>query len=387
MILLDKPLISDFVKQSIRDGHFQALDTGNMIAAGELNLLHDEDVIISMQKSPATNLHTTSENALAWIYENLRFTDLPEKISLFKDKYAFRKLLSDLYPDFFFKKVLSGDLDKLDISTFPLPFIIKPATGFFSMGVYKVFDDNSWETVKNQIGEDIVRIRSIYPDEVLNLDSYIIEECIRGDEYAFDAYYDHDGKATVLGVLEHPFSGEGDVSDRVYNTSAEIVRSKLGIFDAFLEDLGSRAQLKNFSLHTEVRIDEHGNLVPIEVNPLRFGAWCTSADLTHYAFGFNPYEYYINNIKPDWPKILSSSDGDIYSIIILDNSTGYSADEIKSFDYEALIHDLGEPLELRKIDYHQYPIFGILFTHTDASNYDRIEQILQDDLKKFIIFS
>lgn len=64
MILLDKPLISDFVKQSIRDGHFQALDTGNVIEPGEIRLLDDKDVIDNMRNNPAVNLHTTSENAL-----------------------------------------------------------------------------------------------------------------------------------------------------------------------------------------------------------------------------------------------------------------------------------------------------------------------------------
>ena len=385
MILLDKPLISDFVKQSIRDGHFQALDTGNVIEPGEIRLLHDEDVIDNMRNNPAVNLHTTSENALKWIYDNLTFTGLPEKINMFKDKFAFRKLLSDMYPDFFFRKVHVTELDSIDISTFPRPFIIKPTIGFFSMGVHKVFDENDWLAVKEKIRTEIKEIRSIYPNEVLNLDTYIVEECISGAEYAFDAYFDGDGKAVVLGVLEHPFSGEGDVSDRVYNTSDKIVGANLVIFDEFLAQLQKRASLKNFSLHVEVRIDDTGSLVPIEVNPLRFGAWCTSADLTHYAFGFNPYAYYINSIKPDWASIFSASDESIYSIIILDNSTGYSADKIKGFNYDKLLSRFSSPLELRKIDYHEYPLFGILFTKTEPGNYGEIESILHSDLREYII--
>ena len=384
MILLDKPLVSDFLKQSIRDSLFQALDTGNVIDPGELSLLQEADVIGRMHKNPVTNLHTTSENALSWIYNNLGFSGLPEKINLFKDKFTFRRLLSDMYPDFFFRKVRLTELDKLDISTFPRPFIIKPTVGFFSMGVHKVFDEDGWPAVKEKIRTEIKEIRSIYPNEVLNLDTYIVEECISGAEYAFDAYFDDDGKAVILGVLEHPFSGEGDVSDRVYNTSAKIVGANLGIFDEFLSQLQKRASLKNFSLHVEVRIDNSGSLVPIEVNPLRFGAWCTSADLTHYAFGFNPYAYYINSSKPDWAGILSSSDESIYSIIILDNSTGYSADKIKGFNYEKLLSRFSSPLELRKIDYHEYPLFGILFTKTEPGNYGEIERVLHSDLREYI---
>ena len=111
MILLDQPLVSDFVKDSIRAGVFAALDTGNMIMPGELDLVSDEEAIRMIRSGGGTNIHTTSENALKWVYDNLEFTGLPEKINLFKDKYAFRELLSDVYPDFFYKKVSVSGLD------------------------------------------------------------------------------------------------------------------------------------------------------------------------------------------------------------------------------------------------------------------------------------
>ena len=385
MILLDKPLVSEFLKQSIRQGQFQALDTGRVTTPGEIPLLRESEVIEKMRAEPNINLHTISENALAWIYKNLDFTGLPEKISLFKNKLAFRKLIAAHYPGFFFREAVVSGMDDLDISSFPKPFIIKPAIGFFSMGVHKVFDEQGWTTVKAAIKKEVNEIRSVYPDEVLSLETYIAEQCLEGDEYAFDAYFDDDGRAHILGVMEHPFGGEQDVSDRVYNTSAGIVQKHFSKFEGFLEMIGKLAGLRNFSLHTEVRIDEHGNLVPIEVNPLRFGAWCTSADLMHYAFGFNPYSYYINNIKPDWDEILSASDGAIYSIIILDNSTGIPAGQIQSFDFNRLLGKLSQPpLELRKIDYHLYPIFGILFTRTSPENYSEIETILHDDLRAYV---
>jgi len=338
-----------------------------------------------MKANPGINLHTISENALAWIYNNLDFTGLPEKISLFKNKLAFRELIADQYPNLFFRKVTVSEMHELDISTFPTPFIIKPAVGFFSMGVHKVFDPDGWEHAKAKIIAELDAIHNIYPEEVLSLETYIAEACIEGKEYAFDAYFDDNGNAHILGVMEHPFGGEGDVSDRVYNTSVGIIKRHFSTFESFLKMIGERAGLKNFSLHTEVRIDAHGKLVPIEVNPLRFGAWCTSADLMHYAFGINPYAMYINKEVPDWDRILADADDSIYSIIILDNSTGIPAEEIHSFDYNKILNTLSQPpLELRKIDYHQYPIFGILFIRTEHENYGEIEEILHDDLKEFI---
>ena len=164
------------------------------------------------------------------------------------------------------------------------------------------------------------------------------------------------------------------------------VQENLDCFNSLLEEIGKRAGLKNFSLHIELRVDTDGNVVPIEVNPLRFGAWCTSADLMHYAYGFNPYEYYIRGFRPDWNEIISNSNGDIYSIIILDNSSGINAEKIRSFNYDKLLSEFDDVLELRKIDFHHYPIFGILFTRTKPENFTEIEKILHDKLKKYIIF-
>ena len=154
----------------------------------------------------------------------------------------------------------------------------------------------------------------------------------------------------------------------------------------FLEKIGQKAGLKNFSLHAEVRIDKDDKLIPVEINPLRFGAWCTSADLMHYAFGINPYHLYINNIVPDWDHIMENTSEDLFGIIILDNSTGIPGNRIRSFNYKKAVGMFSKVLELRPVDYRKYPIFGILFIQTGADKLDEIQHILQDDLKKFIIF-
>ena len=384
MLLLDKPLISDFVKDTIRKKHIQALDTGDMLENGELNTLTEQDVISAFKADPGKRLHTTSENAISWIEDNLDFTNLPGKISIFKNKFKFRELTKDMYPELFYQKVSLNELDELNFDRIPFPFIIKPNVGFFSMGVHLVPDRNVWSNVKVKIKSEIEHIQAVYPKTVLDTASFIIEEEIVGTEYAIDAYFDDTGEAVVLGVMEHVFGGNEDVSDRVYLTSKNIVSDKIKSFDHFLKQIGERAGLKNFSLHVEVRIDKNNNIVPIEVNPLRFGAWCTSADLMHYAFGFNPYVYYLNNQKPDWDKIFSKCTDDIYSIIILDNSTGYPADQVQLFDFSTFLAHFRNPWELRKINYMQYPLFGILFARTRPDEYREIENILHSDLREFV---
>jgi len=384
MILLDKPYVSQFLKDTILQYNFPALDTGDIIEDGEIALISPEEIIQEFKNEPNSRLYTNSENSINWVSTHLAFTKLPEYINLFKNKIEFRKLIKSIYPDFFFKEVSLQDLDQLNLDELPMPFIIKPAVGFLSLGVHKVVNKQEWLKVKQNIHKEFTNAKSLFPIEVVNASSFIIEEVIAGDEFAFDAYFDENGEAVVLGISQHLFASEKDVSDRVYFTSKELIQTYLPLFTQFVESLGKRADIRNFPVHIEVRVDNKGKLVPIEVNPMRFGGWCTTADLTHLATNLNPYHCFLNNIKPDWNQILEEMDDEIYSLIILDNPTGIPSDNIEQFDYEKLLEQFSNPLELRKIDYKTYNIFGMLFTQSKKDDFIEIEDILVSDLREFI---
>jgi len=228
------------------------------------------------------------------------------------------------------------------------------------------------------------KVKSLFPPEVMDDRKFIIEQCIKGDEFAIDAYFNHQGEPVIVGILKHLFSSGADVSDRIYYTSKEVIEKHLEPMAQFLKLVGDRTRLTNFPLHVEVRIDENGVIQPIEVNPMRFGGFCTTADLTSMAYGFNPYEYFFRQQKPQWKTLLNDKNGKHYCLVILDNSTGYEPDQIDSFDYSRLLSKFEHPIELRKMDIHEYPVFGMLFTETRTENYDEIETILKSDLKEFV---
>jgi len=384
MILLDKPYVSQFLKDTITKYNFSTLDTGDVIENGEIALISSEEIIQKFKNEPNSRLYTNSENSINWVSTHLAFTKLPEYINLFKNKVEFRKLIKSIYPDFFFKEVSLEELDQIKLEELPMPFIIKPSVGFLSLGVHKVTNKDDWTFVKQEIGQEFTDAKSLFPIEVVNASSFIIEEVITGNEFAFDAYFDENGEAVVLGISQHLFASEKDVSDRVYFTSKELIQTYLPQFTQFVESLGKRVDIKNFPVHIEVRVDNQGKLVPIEVNPMRFGGWCTTADLTHLATSLNPYHCFLNNIKPDWNQILNEMNDEIYSLIILDNSTGISSDNIAQFDYKKLLKQFSNPLELRKIDFNTYPIFGMLFTKSEKSNFREVEEILVSNLREFI---
>lgn len=79
-------------------------------------------------------LYTNSENAIWWIETNLGFTHFPQKNKLFKNKIAFREMVKEVNPNYFYKGLKLNELDTIDIDTMPIPFIIKPAVGFLVLG-------------------------------------------------------------------------------------------------------------------------------------------------------------------------------------------------------------------------------------------------------------
>jgi hypothetical protein len=388
MIILDKPYVSEFLKNTISENRIPILKTplldefninGNFVCKTETEFIE------YFKQIPDSKIYTNSENAINWISQNLSFTSIPEKINLFKDKVLFRDLIRGLYPDFWYKSLNVEDFDKIDINQIPKPFIIKPAIGFFSMAVYRVNSNEEWEPVKAKIHKELERVKGIYPKEVMDTGKFIMEQIIDGDEYAIDASYDQKGGLVIYNIMHHVFASGNDFSDRLYITSEEIMREKLAGFEDFLSRIGKLAGLRNFPLHVEVRVDKTGKILPIEVNPLRFGAWCTTADATWYAYGFSSIASFFSGNKPDWEKILASKKGKTFALMVIENSTGHEAVQIKSFNYDKLLADFEKPLELRKIDWHKYPVFAFLFAESRNENFTELERILKSNLSEYIV--
>ncbi len=390
MFFVDKPYISDLFKKTVRDHAIPVVGTDTAQASSlypGTTIISEDRAIAMARESGEIPIYTISENSIGWIAKHLAFSVLPEKIDLFKNKLKFRELTRPLFPDFFFKGVRSEELRAVRFDEIPLPFIIKPAVGFFSMGVHKVSSHTEWNRTVDSLTAETDRLRGIYPEEVFNAGSFIIEQCIEGEEYAVDAFFTATGEPVIAGIFKHVFSSDADVSDRVYLSSKKIIESNLEEFTGFIGSIGTLAGVKTFPMHIELRRNAAGALLPIEVNPMRFGGWCSTPDMTTLAYGVNPYVCYYTQKKPDWPAALRGKEGKLFSLIVLDNPTGISGDRISSFDYEKLLTRFEKPVELRRIDYTKYPVFGFLFTETGEDNFGELENILVSDLSEFITIS
>ncbi|WP_324824615.1 ATP-grasp domain-containing protein [Sinanaerobacter sp. ZZT-01] len=385
MLILDKPYASDFLKKTAEDRKIPILDNGgicNLVQNQNLNLLSENDFFCMAKEQNPLKLYCNSENSINKISENLLDTKIPGYIHFCKDKIKFREKIKPLYPDFYFREVAFEDIKSLDVTCLKKPFIIKPAVGFFSIGVYKVESDKDWEKVVDCLIRDVQSAEGLYPNEVMDSSKFIIEECIDGEEFAIDAYYDAKGMPVILDILKHPFSSSTDVSDRVYYTSKEIILTYLKTFENILKNIGDLAEFQNFPVHVEVRIDQNQTVLPIEFNPMRFAGWCVT-DIAYFAYGINVYEYFFADKKPDWEKILNKKDERVYSLVLVDVPKRLQGKSIKSFDYKGVSSKFRKVLEMREIDFHEYPVFAFLYIETKADLME-LKEALNMDFSEFI---
>ena len=384
MIILDNPYVSPLLEDTVAKKSYPVLNNEMARSLSKfdmMNVLSDEAAVDLLKGEKNPQLYSNSENAINWISTHLNFSELPQKIELFKNKGEFRRLLKEIYPDFYFFESGFDSLSTLDTEKIRFPVVLKPCVGFLSMGVYIIRDAEEWADVIKNLRDDIEKFRGQFPTEVVDASSFIVEELINGEEFAIDAYFDKDGKPVILNIFKHPFSDETDVSDRVYFTSGEIIKSNHDRFESLLSQIGSLAQLRNFPLHMEVRVDGE-RVVPIEINPMRFAGWCVT-DLAYFAYGIDVYEYYFEQKSPDWEKILKEKGSEFYYFTIAEVPVSVDKSMIREVDYDGFLKNISHPLEVRKIDYRRHPIFAIVFAKTD--DYSEMSNILKKDMRDFII--
>ncbi len=384
MIILDKPYISELLQETIIKNNYTVLDTDNINLLNikkEIQIISTQEAITTAKNDPNNLIYCNSENSINWINKNLSFTPLPEMINTFKDKIKFRKILKEIYPDFYFEEIEFKNIDALVSKNLKYPFIIKPSVGFLSIGVHVVEKEEELKKTIELIKKEISETRDLFPTEVVDSSMFIIEEIIQGEEYAIDAYYTKNGEPVILNILKHPFSSSKDVSDRVYYTSKQIITDQIEKVTHLLREISKLTDIKNFPLHLEVRISNN-EIVPIEINPMRFAGWCCT-DLAYFAYGINIYEYFMEQRTPDWQEIFNRIEDSSYFYFniaevpaSIDKNTNYE------FDYDGFTSNFNCLLEGRKIDFKTNPLFGIFFAKTD--NYAEIEKMLIMDLSRFI---
>ena len=381
MIILDKQYVSRELKEYLAESRTPVLRNEAALAAapeGTFHLVSDEEADALLAKGE--RIYTTCENSLSWVLRHSPDKGLQKGIALCKDKAAIRRMLSKIYPDFLFREVAAEELENIDFHELKTPFILKPSVGFFSVGVYTVFNEQDWKRALEDIRSHSADWKKQYDESVVANTRFLLEQYIGGEEYAVDFYYDGEGKAVIVNIFHHEFASADDVSDRLYCSGASIIREHLQPFTDFFNRMNEEVGARNLPVHLELRV-ENGRIIPIEANPLRFAGWCLT-DLSLHAYGFRTYDYFLNDIRPDWDSLLKGKEDRIYSFIVLNPPACLKSEDV--FYYDRLCASFGKVLELRPIDYHTGPVFGFLFTETKASDRAELDHILRSDLTEYL---
>ena len=328
MIIIEKPYASEFLIDTIVQNDWGVLDNTAVeeadIEEGAFDLISSDIAKNYYLTQEYPLIYSNSENAITWVLKNLPDSNLSNYIKLFKDKIAFREMLQEMFPDFYFKAVEFDELKKMTPDGIRFPVVVKPSVGFLSFGVHAIKDSKEWKDVISQLEKEMRMAAMMYPSHVVNSTKFLIEEMIEGEEYAVDAYFDRDGEPVILNIFQHPFINSKDVSDRIYLMSVGIMTKYMAKFGLLLREIGQLKNIKNFPVHIELRVTKDGKIIPIEVNPMRFAGWCTT-DVAKYA-----------------------------------------RKKYKGFEYERFLSNYSNVLEVRRINPLDNPLFAIIFGSTTS---------------------
>lgn len=340
--------VSDFVR---------IVDADDIRAAG---LRFDQDDV----------LYVPSEDGLVLVAERTSNEPVRKAIGLFKDKSAFRKMIAPLFPDFFHTECRTDDIAGLSLDfSRGRKYVIKPRRGYYATAVRTVTAADDLRLVQQDIQAELSERARFYPGSMLSADAVIVEEFIGGDiknsmsldsaELAVDLYYDSTGTPVIVGLYHHPHPTNERYFHTLYYTNARIFALFAERVLKFFSDLQALGMnLRSFPVHAEFKV-HNGALVPIEINPYRFGGYGL-ADLMHHVGGINPYRAFFNEERADWDAIWKGKT-DNYACIV-----GYNGDRVDARTTQpdhAEFQRFLTPglLQYAELDHTASPLFGIAF--------------------------
>lgn len=388
MIILEKPYVSEFLIDSIVQNDWQVLEN-DVIQSVEI----EDGAIKKISSLMAKNyylaqefplIYSNAEEGIGWVLQNLPTSNLSDYINTFRDKVAFRKILQELYPDFYYQEYTLGELKTQNNENLKFPVVIKPAVGFLNFGVHQVRSATELKDAVSTIEKEMKQAALLYSDKVINSSKFIAEELVEGEEFGIDCYFDRDGEPVILNIFQHPYLNAKDNSARIYLMSAGIMIKYMARFGLLLREIGKLKNIKNFPMHIELRVTSDEKIIPIEINPMRFAAWCVT-DIAKYAWGVNVYECFFEQKRPDWNNILSKAGKEVFYYSMAEIPKIINRKKIKGFQYERFLSYFSNVLEVRRIDPSQNPIAAVVFGSTMKK--DEVLKILALNMKDFVITS
>jgi len=341
--------------------------------APQLELIPHEAIRkTSRHFTPDQKVCITSEYSLSSVIDSLD-PARRNAVEVLKDKFKFRNILKEIYPEYNFSSVKPADISHLKIDR---KSVIKPTRGIFGTAVRIIDPETDMLRLGSELEEDIWKNAKVYPDSVLASEEFILEDFIGGEEYAVDMFYDSFGIPRIVNVMHHPLPENPAYMHMIYNSSKTAFDVMYMKSQQFFEELNKVLNVKNFLLHSELRL-WNDRIYPVEINSMRFGGMGL-CNLIYYSHGVNPFLCFLEDREPDWNVLWNGKEQQVYSFFIAYN--GAKADLEKSKP---------DPLKLKSrftrillehlFDYRKQLAFGIYFLEETEENIKELVKLEFDD--------
>jgi hypothetical protein len=322
-------------------------------------------------------VYSPTESALEIILERSQDTTFKNAVVALKDKSEFRELMSNLYPDFFYQKIDLIDLETAELDR-TKSYIIKPNKGFFGTAVKTLKPKTDLTATVSDMKAELETNKKYFSDSILSADEMIIEQLAVGEEYAVDMYFDDIGEPVILNIYHHPVPEKQEYFHVLYYTNRKLFHKFYDALVNIFKDLNTHLKVRNFPIHAEF-IEEDSVLVPIEMNPLRYGGFGL-ADLTLYAFGINPFQAFFENFKPDWVQIHNKNQDRNFGWVLGYNGTNIDVNS-KIPNHVKYKNYLGNVLHYVETDYQNLPVFSVSYVEDDSAG--SLKRLLKTEFNEF----
>lgn len=188
------------------------------------------------------------------------------------NKYLMRKAFhthGDLSPRYYHSDELTDEL----IKQFKMPLIVKPVDRSGSRGITKVVNI-----------EEFKQALSVAMEQSFD-GKAIIEEYVDGSEYSVE-YVSFKGKHYFLAMTKKYTTGAPHFIETGHMQPSGVNGENLERVKAVVEHALDSLQIKYGASHSELKIDEDGNIYLIEIGG-RMGGDCIGSDLVRLSTGYD----------------------------------------------------------------------------------------------------
>jgi ATP-grasp domain len=331
------------------DPHLETIDL-DWLSQSQLHFTKDDKVCIA------------SEAAIELVTSKIVDPAKQQAVALLKDKYAFRQMLGDMYPQYQYQLVQADDIHRLKIDQ---KSVIKPVKGVFGTAVRMIDQDTDLTNLSEELKAELLKNKSIFSDSVLSQADFLVEQYIDGEEYAVDMFYNSSGDPCITNIYHHPIPANRSYLHMIYYSSKSVFDRIYTKAKVFFTALNKILNITNLTIHGEFKLDG-AELVPIELNSLRFGGMGLG-NMVFHTLGVNPYLCFLNDLEPDWQMLWQDRDQALLTFFIAYNGTNIDLTTHKP-NYQLLEQQFTKILFKQYFDYQSQLACGIYFLKENNQN-------------------